>query len=297
MNHVWTGPRRAACVTLFAALALLATAPAGRAEFVPNSSGNTQTANGSGLDGTFNFVVLDQKSGGEKGNEWGAVVNPAVTDPARRYDPVFDKRFIQGSGSSALDTAARYLYLLQIVNNGTGTDAISSAALSIDPSLVTSFGYFGKPGHGGVGGNDNMGAVTIDNNLGQDGSNFDGKAHVGVSRPAIVSLNDSTSVAPQDVTVSMKSGQLVVNFPTDGMAQGNRSVLVGFTSNYAPDFNTASDQYRTFRLVGGSGQAFGQAPIPMPEPSAYVLMGVGVGCVGLILWRRRKAATASLVAA
>jgi hypothetical protein len=297
MNNLWPGPRRAACVALFAALALLATASAGRAEFLTNFSGNTQTTNGSGLDGTFNFSVLDRTTGGEKGNEWGAVVNTAATDPAHRYDPVFDKRFIQGSGSAALDTTARYLYLLQIVNNGTGTDAITSVALSVDPSEITSFGYFGKPGHGGVGGNDNMGAINFHNNLGQDGSNFDGKANVGVSRPAIVSLNDSTSVAPQDVTVSVKDGQLVVNFPTDGLAQGNRSVLVGFTSNDSPGFSGASDQYRTFRFDGSSGQAFGQAPIPMPEPSAYVLMGVGVVCVGLILWRRRKAATASPVTA
>jgi hypothetical protein len=297
MNCVWTGPRRAACVALFAALALLATASAGRAEFLTNYDGNTQTTNGSGLDGTLNFAVLDQTTGGEKGNEWGAVVNPAATDPAHRYDPSFDKRFIQGSGSSALDTAARYLYLFQIVNNGTGTDGIVSFALSIDPSLVTSFGYFGKPGHGGIGGNDNMGAVGMDNNLGQDGSHFNGKADVGVSRPAIVSISDGSSVAPQDVTVSVKNGQLVVSFPANGLAQGDRSVLVGFTSNYAAAFNTASDQYRTFSFNGTSGQTFGQAPIPMPEPSAYVLMGVGVGCVGLLLWRRRKAATASPVAA
>jgi hypothetical protein len=285
-------------VTLLSALALLATASAGRAEFLTNSSGNTQTANGSGLDGTFNFAVLDQKTGGEKGNEWGAVVNPAATDPAHRYDPVFDKRFIQGSGSSALDTTARYLYLFQIVNNGTGTDAITSVSLSVDPSQITSFGYFGTPGHGGVGGNDNMGAVNFNNDLGQDGSHFNGQASVGASRPAIVALNDSTSVAPQDVTVSVTNGQLVVTFPTSGLAQGDRSILVGFTSNDSPGLSTGAGGFQTFRLGGSSGSAFGQAPIPMPEPSAYVLMGVGVGCcVGLILWRRRKAATASPVTA
>jgi hypothetical protein len=293
MNHVWTGPRRAACVALCAALALLATASAGRAEFLTDLTGNTQTTNGSGLDGTYNFAVLDQKTGGVKGNEWGAVVNPAATDPAHRYDPVFDKRFIQGSGSGALDTTARYLYLFQIVNNGTGTDGINSVALSVDPSLITSFGYFGKPGEGGVGGNDNLGAVNSNNDLGQDGSHFNGKANAGVSRPAIVALNDGSSVAPQDVTVSLTNGQLVVTFPTSGLAQGNRSVLIGFTSNDSPGIAPQN----VFRFDGSSGSAFGQAPIPMPEPSAYVLMGVGVGCAGLLLWRRRKAATASPVAA
>jgi hypothetical protein len=282
----WLRSRRAVRVALLAAAALLLTSSVSRAEFLSNYSGNTQTTNGGGLDGTYNFAVLDQHSGGITGNEWGAVVNPAVSGTAR-YDPSFDKRFVAGTGSAGLNTGARYLYMLQIVNNGVGTNALQTVSLSLDPSLITSFGYFGKPGQEGVGSNDNLGAVDFNNNFGTNGSHFDGQAHTGVTNPAIVALpDDGTSVAPQDVTVSLTNGQLVVTFPTNELAQGNRSVLIGFTSDYAPGIAPGN----TFRFDGSSGHAFGQGPIPTPEPSAYVLMGVGVGCIGLILWRRRQAA-------
>jgi hypothetical protein len=297
LYNLWLRSRRAVRVALFGAAALLLTSSVSRAEFLSNYTGNTQTTNGGGLDGTYNFAVLDQQTSGIKGNEWGAVVNPAVTGTAR-YDPSFDKRFVAGTGSAGLDTGARYLYMLQIVNNGIGTNALQTVSLSLDPSLITSFGYFGKPGQGGVGGNDNLGAVDFNNNLGTDGLHFDGLAHTGVKNPAIVALNDGTSVAPQDVTVSLTNGQLMVTFPTNELAQGNRSVLVGFTSDYAPgiapgnvfSFDGSSGHGPEHGHGPGFGQAFGQAPIPMPEPSAYALMGVGVGCIGLILWRRRKAA-------
>jgi hypothetical protein len=268
-------------VALLVAGALLLTSSVSRAEFLSNFSGNTQTTNGSGLDGTYNFAVLDQQTGGIKGDEWGAVVNPAASGAAR-YDHNFDKRFIAGSGSAGLDTNARYLYMLQVVNNGTGTNGITTVTLSLDPSAITSFGYFGK-----LGGNDNQGAVGVSNDFGADGSHFDGQAHTGVKNPAIVSLpNDGTSMAPSDVTVSLTNGQLVITFPAGGLPQGDRSVLIGFTTNEAPGIAPGN----AFSFNGSSGHAFGQGPIPMPEPSAYALMGVGVACIGLFLWRRRKAA-------
>ncbi len=279
-------PGKRLLVALLAALGVAISATRARADFLNSFSGNTQTTNGTGLDGTYNFAVLSQASGGIAGNEWGAVINPRASGNAK-YDPIFDSRFVAGTGSGSLDKGAQYLYLFQIVNNGTGSFPISEIATLVgNANAITSWGYFGSPGHQ-VGGNDNQGAVGLTNDFGTDGSHFDGKAYTGVTRPSIVNVSGS-SVSP--VNVSVVGGNLITDFPTGELASGNRSVLVGFTSNVAPTIHTGANQ-PGFTFRDGVFTASGQAPLPMPEPSALILLGIGVACVSVFYLRKRRALT------
>src|SRR5690348_13814170 len=100
-------PGKRLLVALLAALGVAISATRAQAEFLNNYSGNTQTAGSgtsAGLDGTYNFAVLSQSTGGISGNEWGAVINPRASGSAR-YDPIFDSRFVAGTGSGSLDTS------------------------------------------------------------------------------------------------------------------------------------------------------------------------------------------------
>src|SRR5262249_44430810 len=154
---------------------VLALAPPARAEFLTNYVGNTQIKDAGGtLDGTLNFAVLDRTGAIAGKNDWGVVADTSkpVGNPAR-YDKVFDSRFVAGSGSAALDTSAKYLYLFQVVNNGTGTAQIKGLNFLVGSnisSLLTSFGYFGSPGrHEGF--NDG-GPVNFSNDFGKDNGSF-----------------------------------------------------------------------------------------------------------------------------
>lgn len=40
--------------------------------------------------------------------------------------------------------------------------------------------------------------------------------------------------------------------------------------------------------IGGTANLFGKSTVPVPEPSAIGLLGLGLGVLGLFAWRRRK---------
>jgi hypothetical protein len=96
------------------------------------------------LGGTVYFMVLDRLEG-QPGDTWGTGIKD------------FDSTFKPGkgtsrSGSPALDTSARYLYLYQTVNDRGSPSSIQSTSvrLLVPPHLITSWGHFteskdGKP--------------------------------------------------------------------------------------------------------------------------------------------------------
>jgi hypothetical protein len=285
--------KRLSLLTAACAVALATSASASRADFVSSDTGNTETRNASGtVDGTYNFAVLDRTTGGIAGDEFGAVVNPRATSPSQRFDPYFDSRFVAGTGSGALDTSARYLYLFQIVNNGTGTDALRVLETSLgSTSDITSWGYFGAPGKA-VGAGDDLGPVSLTNDLGNNAPDFEvnGMTTTGVSRPHVTS--DGSYVVPVHMTLT-PNGTLVTAFDTGSpatneLAAGHESVLIGFTSNVAPHLSATGSAFRFGNGAGGWAYGGGALPMPMPEPSAIALVGIGLACVALLYWRRRN---------
>jgi hypothetical protein len=297
-------------------VALLLGSGRARAEFLSSFSGNTNPTDSSSvsqrnLDGTYNFGVLDRTTGGVAGDVFGAVTNydKPVNSPDR-YAANFDSKFVPGSGSGALDTSARYLYLFQIVNNGPNTNALQKAISYIgDASLITSWGYFGA-GTSKVGLNNGQGQVTYYNDFATQGNtgNFapDALATTNAVKPGVVSIakgdgNGNIDPGIRPVTVTLVGNDLVTTFGGGELANDHRSVLIGFTSNHAPglvnDNNGSDVNSSIFRLYDGNGHfAQGHAPIPMPEPSALVLVAVGLA-VGLFFGlRRRKSAACPAVA-
>jgi hypothetical protein len=273
---------------LLAVIGLLGPIAPARAEFLTAYTGNTSAQAGHpvSVDGTYNFAVLDKTLGGTAGNVFGAVSNSnaPVNDPAR-YAQNFDQRFVAGAGSGALDTSARYLYLVQVVNNGPNQSAIKDVFTALNPGLVTSWGYFGLK-LGGLGAGDDRGAVDANNNLGPDGHPFDGLAYSPTNRPFVLTLpTGDPGILPAGVTVD--GSGFDISFGAGGLLNGQRSVLIGFTSNDAPKFVPDGENLSN----GAGGLAFGESPIPAPEPSALVLLGlggVGLGFGGWIARRRKR---------
>jgi hypothetical protein len=306
--------QRIAWSVLLAGLCLLGGARPVRADFLAGYSGNTTESNAGStrtIDGTYNFAVLDRLTGGytqydSQGHEIGNVFG-AVSDPSKPYDPNnpnngrfaanFDGKFNPGVGSGGLDTSARYLYLVQVVNNGPTPTPIKQVSTYLDPTLVTSWGVFGPDGL-----NDNRGAVDFNNNFGSNGPGdpksppdsgfqFNAPANAGVLKPGVVNVTGGTDPGIVPATVSLGADNLLATFAGSGLAAGQRSVLIAFTSNDAPGL-TGIDQM--FDLGGGNFSQ-GHNPIPAPEPSSLVLVGCGLAGLGLLCFRRRRLAATPAV--
>jgi hypothetical protein len=285
---------------LLVGLSLLGGARPVRADFLVNFSGNTTESNAGStqtIGGTYNFAVLDRLTGGTSDNVFGAVADPSKPyNPSNpnngRYASNFDSKFEAGTGSAALDTSARYLYLVQIVNNNPSTTApIKQLSTYLDTSLLTSWGSIAADGF-----NDNRGQVDRNNNFGNNGPGdphsppasgfqFNAAPNLGVLKPGVVNIEGGTDPGVAPATVSLAGDKLVVTFAGDGLAAGQRSMLIGFTSNDAPSLAGVN------QLFDGSGDfSQGQGLMPAPEPSSMVLVGCGLAGLGLLCFRRRLAA-------
>ena len=216
-----------------------------------------------GVDGTVNFAVLD-RAGTTSGDSWGTGFSG------------FDSHFVPDIGSVDLQTGDRFLYLFQVANNGSDTNAIDTLAVSlIGPNtLINSYGHFSMLGFA-----DDAGAVSAGNDFGTSGTfAFPAVANIGVDSPGIVDLSGSSdTVAPSRVRLLSESVKATWD---DELADGVRSTIVGFTSDAGPGFALST-------LRDGGFPAAGDLTAPVPEPSAWML-----GCLaapfGLAMARRRR---------
>lgn len=83
------------------------------------------------VDGTVNYAVYDSATSSFAGDVFGTGKGGG-----------FDGSFVAGTGSGALDTGARYLYVYQTVNNGGDSLEISANTVQIVPANLTSWGWF-----------------------------------------------------------------------------------------------------------------------------------------------------------
>jgi hypothetical protein len=295
-----------ALIAVLVGLASLVSGSRGRADFLVNDTGNTSTGTSTTIDGTYNFAVLDKTTTNKNvsgyytdsthttvGNTWGAVSSYQKDSHGNfqvsAYAQNFNQLFTPGTGSSALNTSNRYLYLVEVTNNGTNTNGISTVTIANVAGQIGSYGIFAGQKTTGTG--DDKGTVTLMNDLGPDNHPFDGHAYTPTTRPHIQSDTMTPGNAPTGATVKIMGNDLVVTFTGD-LANKKESVLIGFTSDYAPSIKDGA-----FTFSGSGHTASGQAPLPAPEPTAYVLMGIGVCCACLIVWLRRKHTATSRVVA
>jgi len=283
---------RSTLSALLTGLALMILAPPCRADFIKADTGNTAAGTSSTIDGTYNFAVLDKTTTNSSlpgyytdstktavGNTYGAASNYGPNGVVTGYAQKFDQLFKPGTGSGALNTANRYLYLVQVVNNGTNADGISTVTIPKLAGRLGSFGIF--DGRKTTDASDNKGAVSLTNNLGPDGHPFDGIVYTGTVKPGVSSSTTTSTNINTGATVAIVGNDLVITF-TGGLANGAKSVLIGFTSDVPPFIRNDA-----FTLSNGTHTASGQAPVPTPEPGALALAGIGLGC-GLTFYLRRK---------
>jgi len=265
-----------------------------RADFIKADTGNTSAGTSSSTDGTYNFAVLDKTTTNSSlpgyytdstktavGNTYGAASNYNKSQVVTGYAQKFDQMFNPGTGSGPLNTANRYLYLVQVVNNGPNTDGISTVTIPKLAGRIGSFGTF--EGKKTTDASDNRGAVSLTNNLGTDGHPFDGIAYTATVKPGVSSSNTTAGNTNTRVSMALVGNDLVITF-TGGLANGLKSVLIGFTSDVAPFMRSDA-----FTLSDGTHTASGQAPVPTPEPTALALAGIGLACSLTVYLRRKRA--------
>lgn len=227
------------------AVAIVVATPA-RATFIGAFSGNTRgKTSGAIADATINFAVLD-RSGGVAGDRFGtghAGFDLAATTRG------------QSSGSS-FDMSASYLYLYQIVNDGTLAGAIRMTGVGFAGPLVTSFATWDLTF------TDAEGVTGVDQPFGMVENPF--------TDPATVAT-DIVSPGIDDHAGRAWTGTdgfvgLSISFNPDLMV-GETSALFGFTSNAPP---------RLVEFAGTAASVAAVLPVPIPEPSAVVLLAAGL---------------------
>jgi len=234
-------------------VALTAAAPA-RAIFIAGFSGNTQpshTAPGPGVGGTVNFAVYDATTGGSAGDTFGTGLAG------------FDALFTASAGSGAFNTASRYLYVYQTVNNGPNAGAfpISTNSVQATPANITSYGTVAGTSF----------STTV---VGAAAGFGDPSTFSGGAAPVIV-LQAGNSTP----TLLLGSTSLRALFSPE-LTAGAKSTLWVYTSNVAPQIGVTG-------LIDGGTTADGRAPTAVPEPSAVALSLIGLPA--LMLLRRRRA--------
>ena len=246
------------------ALLVGSTGPANGA-FIPTAVGNTNMdflpgiPGFGGIDGTVSFAVLARE--GTSGDNWGTGFSG------------FDERFSPDISSIALDTSAQFLYLYQVANNGSNTDPLDTLAVTliVPNTNITSWGHFSSLGFA-----NDAAPVSGSNDFGTSGVfAFPAAANIGVDVPGIV---DISSDAVESSRVRLLTKSIKTTWDSE-LTDGQRSVLVGFTSNLGPAFDVTT-------LRDGGLPAAGDLPTPTPEPSSLIL-----GCLaapwGFLMARRR----------
>jgi len=197
------------------------------------------------IDGTVNYAVFT-----------GADFNTLISGLS----------LTMGTSSPAKPTNPGFVYVFQVTNNGTNTQAISnfSAGFAVLTTDITSWGYI--PGNVFIDGGSPTPVSATNDLLSIDTLDGFGPPSGSSSDPSSVALT-STSVW---VTWS-------------GIAAGGSSSLIFYTSNYGP--STLSSQ-----INGGGFGASGPTPgASVPEPSTILLMTLGlVGLAGFGRGFRKK---------
>lgn len=254
--------------------AILLHSASSEAALVSGFAGNTRPNNPGGQDGSISFAVFDL-AGGSAGDAFGTGFAG------------FDSFFAPGTSSPALNTSAgTYLYLYQIVNDGTVDEIIDNLTVRLNGhplSSVTSWGWFG-----GLGFLDNGVLVGDDEPLGNNGPFVDSPPAARapadtsgtLSGPYVAALSDGVVPA----AVSLSGSGAFTSFKADfsetmvlgpsSVPGGSVSILVGFTSKLAPAFANASIQNGT----SVNGTVASVAPAPSALVMLMSVLPVLLGC-------------------
>lgn len=270
------------CILVAARSALAAVAFVGgvlnnaEASFISDASGNTRTTRLIGGDGTLNFAVFDLQD-----QDLPSAVLTSFAPGA-------------GSDSSLTTGNPRYLYVYQVLNDGSvpcTVDYLNVDLGQVPISEIKAWGSF--PGlslkdDGGVVG---AAAGLTDNRLnafGMDDTPFTigGSATIGVTAPSFDStLTDLESpyrvrpVTHYDQNVLTVGFEPIFNYNTPG--QKFRSALFGFTTDFAPKLAKA-------RFTDGmTCSTAGGVVAPVPEPATWaLLLAAGPALLGVYIRRR-----------
>jgi len=254
-------PEKAAFLALLGGL-LLAAAPA-RADYLPKFTGNTSPLNtaGQGVDGTIQFAVLELQ-----GDSWGV----GYAGFTRAFVPGTDA---EGKQSAALDKKARYLYLYQVVNDGSNKKEISRSwvTLRVNPKAVTSWGHFTDLGFANKKGDVAAGKPFA------GGQDFDqsAPARLGVDGPKVIAIGMGNDRGRNPRSVTLKESRIEAEWlGKDQLKEGTRSTLAG----------SRSTRPRKLRAATPSSATGPWRPPALPPPPRRR------NCSARPSWKRRAAA-------
>jgi hypothetical protein len=289
-------------MALLAGLALLLYCPESRAGILgPNSGNTTPTNNVAGpaaTDGTVNFAVY-KNSGGAGNDVFGTgfanLDNSGVTS--------HNSKSTSGGppANAPFDTHAKYLYVYEVANNGSGKDVIN-AIIPTRTGTITSFGVLIN-GKTPLGFSDNRGLVNGQqlqshgaNNLGPETFGGSPTQLTGFQQNAPANLIGSNaslfnpkvannSGAFSQISLDLQASGLTVSFGKLGLKSAQTSELFYFTSNTAPGFLFG---HLTAETGAHAPDANGMlASNVVPAPPSLVLCVVGIAVVGAVHGLRR----------
>jgi len=264
---------------------------------VPNATSSTIP------DGVVNLAVYDNQSGVQGKNFLNDIGTSKTTVQG-----------LDGTGTSTIDTSARYVYLFEVVNtsNSSTNQPITGLNIQVDPNYVTGFGVlknqvFAESGTllGPGGTNTRLDGATADVGTPANGTTtpLGGSGNVNLVSAA-AAVNDLSNVQAgiistslfQQPTPPLLGFKLNVGTPSATDLTTGYSTILFFTSNVAPVFRlgaTASTD-----STGGTVFAIGQVPSPnpTPEPGTMALLAFGLPLAG-VGYRRLRARAAKVTAA
>jgi len=298
----WAG---APLMALLAGLALLVACPLGHAGIVGPDSGNTTATNNvpglGATDGTINFAVY--KNGGGVGNDvFGTGFANLDTSGVTSHNS--KSTSLGPSATTPFDSHAKYLYVYQVANNGTGRDVINAIIPVASAKNITSFGVLVN-GTTPLGFSDNRGLVTGQqlqsrgaNNLGPEtfgghppqlqGFVQNAPANLIGSNVALYNAQvTNNSGAFRQIGLDLQANELLATFGSLGLKSAYTSELFYFTSNVAPSL-----LFGQLTGEGGVGpDANGMIASPsasvVPAPPAVVLCVLGIAMFGAVHGLRR----------
>ena len=246
------------------------------ADFMYEFSGNTRAAaEGTVVDGSISFAVWDSVGHG------GGTLTGAVPGDT----------FVHGSGSGSAGIGeARYVYLYQIVNDGTNDMMINdfTVYLGANASDISAWGYFED-----ISLADSQGAVGSNNRFGDDVPAFGVAGSVAPANTdwsgntGSFAVDEAGTVEP-NVGVGIVTGGGSDTFRAyfsflgeNPISAGTKSCVLAFSSDVAPTFNLVTFKDSVEYLAQGTVAS------PTPEPSTVVGL-LSLLPLGLIALRRRR---------